>query len=194
METQLPPPKSPPLKSFASEVFDILALYKSDNQKRERSPFPIFGPRLLCPNGWMHQDATWCGGRPQPRRLCVRWGPSQLPKKGRSPQFSAHVYCGQTAAWIKMPLSTEVGLGLRDCVRWGPSSLSPKGAQPPPPIFGHVRCGQTAGWTKMPLGMEVGLGPDDFVFDGDPVTPRKKGTSTPPNFSPMSIVAKRMDG
>jgi len=33
---------------------------------------PIFGPSLLWPNGWMHQDATWYGGRPQSRRLCVR--------------------------------------------------------------------------------------------------------------------------
>ena len=31
---------------------------------------------------------------------------SQLtpPKRGHSPQFSAHVYCGQTGRWIKMPL------------------------------------------------------------------------------------------
>jgi len=35
---------------------------------------PIFGPFLLWLNGCMHQDATWYGGRPQPRRLCVRWG------------------------------------------------------------------------------------------------------------------------
>ena len=27
-------------------------------------------------------------------------------------QFSADVYCGQTAGWIKMPLGTEVSLGL----------------------------------------------------------------------------------
>ena len=26
------------------------------------------------------------------------------------------IYCGQTAAWIKMPLGTEVDLGLRDIV------------------------------------------------------------------------------
>ena len=26
-----------------------------------------------------------------------------------SPQFSAHIYCGQTAGWIKMPLGREVG-------------------------------------------------------------------------------------
>jgi len=28
----------------------------------------------------------------------------------------AHVYCGLTAAWIKMPLGTEVGLGLSEIV------------------------------------------------------------------------------
>ena len=42
--------------------------------------------------------------------------PDPLPKRGRNPQFSIHVYCGQTAAWIKMPLGTEVGLGPDDIV------------------------------------------------------------------------------
>ena len=32
-------------------------------------------------------------------------------KGGGAPQFSAHVYCSQTAAWIKMPLGMEVGFG-----------------------------------------------------------------------------------
>ena len=33
------------------------------------------------------------------------------PKKGHSfPHFSAHVYCGQTAGWIKMPLGMKVDL------------------------------------------------------------------------------------
>jgi len=41
-------------------------------QKGGRAPSPIFGPFLLWPNGWMHQDATWYGGRPEPRGLCVR--------------------------------------------------------------------------------------------------------------------------
>ena len=40
--------------------------------------------------------ATWYGGRPQLRRLCVRWGPAR--PKGARPQFSAHAYCGQTVA------------------------------------------------------------------------------------------------
>jgi len=33
------------------------------------------------------------------------------PKKERSPQFSAHVSCGEMAGWIKMPLGMEVGFG-----------------------------------------------------------------------------------
>jgi len=45
----------------------------------------------------------------------------------------------------------------------------------------------------MPLGMEVGLSPGDFLLDGDPAPPPKKGAE-PPNFRPMSIVAKRQAG
>ena len=39
--------------------------------KRGQSP-PFFDPSLLWPNGWMHEDATWYGGRPQRRRHCGR--------------------------------------------------------------------------------------------------------------------------
>jgi len=78
---------------------------------------PIFGPFLLWPNGWMHQDATWHGGRPQPKQLVLDGDPAlPLTKRGGTPNFSAEVYCGQTAAWIKMPLGKEVGLGLRGIV------------------------------------------------------------------------------
>ena len=34
-----------------------------------------------------------------------------VPLKGAQPRLSAHVYCGQTAGWIMMPLGTEVDLG-----------------------------------------------------------------------------------
>jgi len=82
----------------------------------------------------MDQDATWYGGRPRPRRHCVRWGPSyHLPKNGAEPppQFSAHVYCGKTAGWIKMALGKEEGLGPGHIVLdWAPASA--KGAQQPP--------------------------------------------------------------
>jgi len=61
-----------------------------------------------------------------------------------------------------------------------------KGAAPQ--FLAHVCCGQTAGWIKMPLGREVGLGPGHTVLDGDPAPP------TDPNFWPMSVVAKQLDG
>ena len=57
----------------------------------------------------------------------------------------------------------------------------------------HIRCSQTAGWTKMPLGVEVGLCPGNFVLDGTQFSLRKMA-QPPPNFRPMSIVAKRLDG
>ena len=70
---------------------------------------------------WLHgmdQHATRHRARPRPRRLCVRWGSrSPSPKRGRSLlQFSAHVYCGQTAGRIKMVLGMEIGLSPGDFV------------------------------------------------------------------------------
>ena len=56
--------------------------------------------------------------------------------KGAETQFSAHVYCGQTAAWIKVPLGIAVGLGLRDIVLDGDPAL-PSLEGHSPPIFGH---------------------------------------------------------
>ena len=47
---------------------------------------------------------------------------------------------------------------------------------------------------KMLLRTEIGLGLRDIVFDVDLATHRKKGTPTPPNFCPMSIVPKWLDG
>jgi len=47
----------------------------------------------------------------------------------------------------------------------------------------------------MPLDMEVGLGLRDIVFYVDPATAREKGHTHPsPNFWPMCIVAKWLDG
>jgi len=43
-----------------------------DGNPKGAQPPPIFGPCLLWPNSWMDQDATWYGGRPRPRRHCVR--------------------------------------------------------------------------------------------------------------------------
>jgi len=57
-----------------------------------------------------------------------------------------------------------------------------------------VYCGQTVGWLKMKLGMEVGLGPGHIVLDGDSAPSSPKGHSLLPNFPPMSVLAKRLDG
>ena len=69
-----------------------------------------------------------------------------LPKKGAEPppQLSAHVYCRQTAGWIKMTFGMEVGLGPGHIMlglaeaylhtKWhldASSSLPQKGAEPP---------------------------------------------------------------
>jgi len=56
-----------------------------------------------------------------------------------------------------------------------------------------VYCGQRVGWIKITLGVQVGLGgPGDTVLDADPASSSKSGTA--PNFWPMSIAAKRLDG
>ena len=45
-----------------------------------------------------------------PGHIVLDGDPARLPQRGRSPQFLAHICCGQMAAGIKMPLGMEVGL------------------------------------------------------------------------------------
>jgi len=66
--------------------------------------------------------------------------PAPLPQKGHSPPFLAHVCCGQTAGWMKMPL------GMED---FGPGHIVLDGVQLSPergtaaPLFSvHVCYGQ----------------------------------------------------
>jgi len=100
---------------------------------------PIYGPSLLRPNGCMDQDVTWYGARPRPRQLCVRWGPhSPPPQKGEggaAPKFSAHVYCAQTAGWMKLVLGMEVGISPGEFVLDGDPAPFPKRGQSPLPNF-----------------------------------------------------------
>jgi len=154
--------------------------------KGGRSP-PIFGPFLLWPNSWMHQDATWYGGRPWSSPHCARWGHSSLPQnREESPQIFGQ-YCGQTAGCIKMPLDTEVGRAppTRHCVRCGRSYLQKKGTPTPTQFLAHVYCGQMAGWIKTPHGTEVDLGSGHIVLDGVPA-PAKRAQH-PPLFGPCQL-------
>jgi len=45
----------------------------------------IHGPCLLWPNGWMDEDETWCGGRPQPSQIMLNVEPAPLPQRGTAP-------------------------------------------------------------------------------------------------------------
>jgi len=113
------------------------------------------------------------------------------PKRGYSPQFAAYVYCGQTAGWIKMPLGTDVGLSPGDIVL-DEDPATPKNGTAPQ-YSAHVYGGQTAVCIRIPLGTEVRLSLGDIVLDGNTAPPPLKGHSSP-NFRPMSVVAKRLDG
>jgi len=73
-----------------------------------------------------------------PSDIVFRWEPSSpSPKRGQSPQFSADVYCSQTAGWIKMPLDMDVGIGPGHIVLDGDPAPPPSKRGPNlPPIFG----------------------------------------------------------
>jgi len=92
----------------------------------------------LWPNGWTDQDETWRASRPRPWPHCVRWGPCCASPKGEAQplQFSAHICCGQMAAWIKMSLGMELGLGPGDFLLDGDPAPPPQKGAEPPKIFG----------------------------------------------------------
>ena len=117
----------------------------------------------------MDQDGTWHGVGLSPGDFMLDGNPALSTKRGRSPspQFSAHVYCGQRAGWIKMAPVMEVGGRMGRKLGSGPQ------------FSAHFYCGQTAGWITMALGMEVGLSPGDFVLDVVPASLPKKGRSPP---------------
>jgi len=151
MGTQLPSPKGGRAPQFSARVYcghlvgrqasakATLCYWGPSSPSPKREQSPNYQPCLLWPDCWMDQDATWHEGRSLPKPHCARWGPALPPPKVHSPQFSAHICCGQMAGWINMP-----------------------------------------------LGREIGLSP------GDPAPLPQKGWS--PNFRPLSIVAKRLDG
>jgi len=93
---------------------------------------PIFGPRLLWPNGCMDQDATWKGVRPRLRDIVFDVDPATPEKRHNHPtQFLAHVYCGPVAGWTKTPLGTVVDVSPGHIVLDGVPAPA-KGAQQPP--------------------------------------------------------------
>jgi len=83
---------------------------------------------VLWPNALTDQDETWHVGRPQPRRLCVRWRPSSPhPKRGVAPPPKKIGPCllwpngwmDQDGTW-----HGDRPQPKRLCVKWGPSPLN----------------------------------------------------------------------
>jgi len=98
-----------------------------------------------------------------PDHIVLDGDSAPLPtKRGQSPppQFSVHVYCGQTAEWVKIPLGTEVGLGPGDKMETQLPSPQ-KGDRTPNFRPMSTVAKYIAGW----------IGPGHIVLDWDPAPP-----------------------
>ena len=115
-------------------------------------------------------------------------------KEARAPsQFSSHFYCDRTVGWIKMPLDTEVGLGLGDVIVLDADPAPPPQTRTPP----NLRPMSTAYVSGYHFGTELGLGLGDIVLDGDPalspkdaqppISAQRKRAQPPPNIWPTAL-------
>jgi len=77
------------------------------------------------------------------------------PKRVHSPQFSAHVYCGQTAVCIRIPLGMEAGLSLGDIVLDGDPAPPPLKGNVPPNFRPMFVVAKRLDGLRMPLGLLV---------------------------------------
>ena len=115
--------------TFFSLVHDVDTRYSNYTS-------PNFRPISVAAK-WLHGSRchlVWSSAS----ATCVRWGPRcPLPKRGRTPKFSAHVYCDQTAVWMKLVLGMVVGLSPGEFVLDGdPAPLPQKGQRPLPNFKG----------------------------------------------------------
>ena len=62
--------------------------------------------------------------------------PAPTSSEGAQPPFSAHICCGQMAAWIKMSLGMALGFGPGDFVLDGDPVVPPQKGGRTPQIFG----------------------------------------------------------
>ena len=94
-----------------------------------------------------------------PGHIVLDVDPASPSEKGHTPQFSAHVYCGQIVAHVSYSWALV----------W--ASPYPVGRSLSVLSVMMLCCGQTVGWIKMKLGVEVGLRSGHVVLDGDPAPP-----------------------
>ena len=140
----------------------------------------------------MDEADTWHGGRPQPRRVCVRWGPSSPSPKGAQPQFFGPYLLRPNGCMDEGV--TWYGARPRPrrlCVRWGPKG----GGAPSQKKFGPCllrpngwmdETGTWHGSRSQPRRLCV------RPYMGTQSPSPKKGRSPLPNFRPISVVAKEL--
>jgi len=92
-----------------------------------------------------------------------------------------------------MPLGTEVGLGPDNIVLDGEAAVPPKKGHNPP-IFGPCLLWPSSCMYQDTTWYRGSLSLGDIMVDGDPAPRPLKGHSCTPNFRPVSVVAKRLDG
>ena len=95
-------------------------------------PPPKWGGARL-PNFWpISIAAKWLDASRCQGDFVLDGDPVPSPKGGGAPQiFFGHVYCGQTAEWIKMPLGMVVGLSPGEFVLDGDLASAPKRGRAP---------------------------------------------------------------
>jgi len=92
---------------------------------------------------------------------------TQLPPKkmgAQHPHFSAHVYYGQTAGWIKMSLGMEVDLGPGHIVLDGSQLPPPERGTAVPLFSAHVYCCQAVARSPISATAELLLGYDILLL------------------------------
>jgi len=87
-----------------------------------------------------------------------------LRRKHNHPtQFLAHVYCGPTTGWIKIPLGTEINLGPGDVALDGVAAPPKRGTAPSFRSMSIVDK-RLNGRRRLALGTEVDLGPGHILY------------------------------
>ena len=99
-----------------------------------------------------------------------------------------HVYCGQTAGWMKLVLGMEVGLIPGDCVGWGPRSPPQKvGGAPPQKKIGPCLL-RPNGWINEAGTWHGGRPqPRRLCWMGTQFSSPKKGGAPSPIFGPFLL-------
>jgi len=125
-------------------------------------------------------------GGPQPRRHCVRWGPSSpSPKGAQPPIFWDMSLVAKRLDGLRCHLVWRYASPRQLRLRWGPSSPTRKKGHSPEFLAHELWPNRWMDQDAIWYGTEVNLGPGDVVLDGVP-TPPKRGIA-PPVFGPCLL-------